>query len=55
MRNFNCGHTTLTRIPLQLFGNTPINVNYLTDINQSDILLSIRITAKKEVAELTLR
>jgi len=38
-----------------VIGNTPINVNYLTDINQSDILLSIRITAKKEVAELTLR
>ena len=39
----------------EIIGNTPINVDYLTDINQSDILLSVRITAKKEVAELTLR
>jgi DNA-binding winged helix-turn-helix (wHTH) protein/Tol biopolymer transport system component len=39
----------------EMLGNTPINVEYLTDINQSDILLSIRITAKKEVAEFTLR
>jgi len=38
-----------------ILGNTPNNVDSLTDINQDDILLSIRITAKKEVAELTLR
>jgi DNA-binding winged helix-turn-helix (wHTH) protein/Tol biopolymer transport system component len=37
-----------------ILGNTPINVDALTDINQSDMLLTIRITAKKEVAELTL-
>jgi DNA-binding winged helix-turn-helix (wHTH) protein/Tol biopolymer transport system component len=39
----------------KIIGNTPINVDSLTDINQSDVLLTIRITAKKEVAELTLR
>lgn len=32
----------------------PENVNYLTDINQTDILFSIRIISKKEVAELIL-
>ncbi len=39
----------------EIIGNTPINLDYLTDINQIDILLSIRISAKKEVAELTLK
>ena len=39
----------------EIMGNAPINVDALTDISQSDILLTIRITAKKEVAELTLR
>jgi Tol biopolymer transport system component len=38
----------------EILGNAPINVDALTDINQSDILLTIRISAKKEVAELTL-
>jgi DNA-binding winged helix-turn-helix (wHTH) protein/Tol biopolymer transport system component len=38
----------------EILGNTPKNVDSLTDINESDILLEIRITAKKEVAELTL-
>ncbi|WP_019030175.1 winged helix-turn-helix domain-containing protein [Colwellia piezophila] len=39
----------------ETLGNIPNNVDSLTDINQSDILLTLRITAKKEVAELTLR
>ncbi|PKG86218.1 transcriptional regulator [Colwellia sp. 75C3] len=39
----------------KILGNTPINVDYLTDTNQVDILLSIRISAKKEVAELYLK
>jgi hypothetical protein len=39
----------------EILGNTPSNVDYLTDINQVNILLSIRISAKKEVAELYLR
>ena len=38
----------------EILGNIPNNVDALTDINQSDILLTIRITAKKEVAELIL-
>ena len=38
----------------EVIGNTPINVDYLTDINQLGILLNIRISAKKEVAELYL-
>jgi hypothetical protein len=39
----------------EILGNTPINVDAITDVNESEILMSIRITAKKEVAELTLR
>jgi transcriptional activator of cad operon len=35
-------------------GQLPLNTDDLTNINQTDILLSIRITAKKEVAELVL-
>jgi len=38
----------------EILGNIPNNVDLLTDINQTDILLTIRITAKKEVAELIL-
>ncbi len=38
----------------EVHGNLPKNVDLLTDINQADILLTIRITAKKEVAELIL-
>jgi len=45
----------LNESTFKIIGNTPINVDYLTDINQSDILLSIRISAKKEVAELYLK
>jgi hypothetical protein len=33
----------------------PNNVDDLTDINQTQLLMTIRITAKKEVVELTLR
>jgi DNA-binding winged helix-turn-helix (wHTH) protein/Tol biopolymer transport system component len=46
---------SLTDNTFEIIGNTPSNVDYLTDINQVDILLSIRISAKKEVAELYLR
>ncbi len=38
----------------EIIGNMPNKVDYLSDINQSDILLSIRITAKKELAEISL-
>ncbi len=38
----------------KILGNTPSNIDYLTDLNHADILLTIRITAKKEVAELVL-
>jgi len=38
----------------EILGNISNNVNLITDINQTDILLSIHITAKKELAELTL-
>jgi len=45
----------LNQKAFQIIGNAPINVDYLTDINQVHILLSIRISAKKEVAELYLK
>jgi len=45
----------LSEDKFELLGNMPKNIDSITDINQTDILLSIRITAKKEVAELTLR
>jgi len=38
----------------EILGNIPNMVDSLTDINQSNILLTINISAKKEVAELTL-
>lgn len=38
----------------EILGNTPQTLDYLTDINHSDILATIRISAKKEVAELIL-
>ena len=38
----------------ELLGSTPDNVDLLTDINQTEVLLSIRIKAKKELAELIL-
>lgn len=38
----------------EVLGDVPKNMNALTDINQTDILISVRINAKKEVAELIL-
>jgi len=38
----------------EVLGNMPKNIDTITDINQTDILLSVRISAKKEVAELIL-
>jgi len=37
----------------EILGNVPNKTDYLTDINQSDFLLTIYVAAKKEVAELT--
>lgn len=38
----------------EILGNTPQTLDYLTGMNQTDILATIRISAKKEVAELIL-
>lgn len=38
----------------KVMGNVPETIDYLTDINQSDILFSLRIAARKEVAEIIL-
>ena len=45
----------LNKQTFQIIGNAPQNTDDLTDINQSDILISVRISAKKELAELILR
>ncbi|PHS18956.1 MAG: transcriptional regulator [Kangiella sp.] len=44
----------LSEDTFEILGRLPNNVDLLTDINQTDILLTIRVTAKKEVAELIL-
>lgn len=38
----------------KIIGNIPEKIDYITDINQTDILLTMRIAAKKEVAEIIL-
>jgi transcriptional activator of cad operon len=38
----------------EIIGELPNNVDYLTDINQTLILMTVRVSAKKEVVELTL-
>ena len=38
----------------EILGNVPENMDYLTDIQQAELLMTMRITAKKEVAELIL-
>lgn len=44
----------LSEDKFEVLGDIPKNTDSLTDINQTDILLTIRISAKKEVAELIL-
>jgi len=44
----------LNKDTFQILRELPENVDYLTDINQTHSLLELRITAKKEVIELTL-
>ena len=39
----------------EIIGNLPANVDDLTDIDQTRLLMTVRVSAKKEVAELTLR
>ncbi|WDD99221.1 winged helix-turn-helix domain-containing protein [Thalassomonas actiniarum] len=38
----------------ELIGELPDNVDYLTDIDQTQLLMTVRVSAKKEVAELSL-
>ncbi len=45
----------LNKDNFKILGNMPKNIDSITDINQTDILLTVRISAKKEVAELSLR
>ncbi len=45
----------LNQNAFETLGNLPKNVDNLTDMNQMNILLTLRINAKKEVAELYVR
>ncbi|MEW6998025.1 winged helix-turn-helix domain-containing protein [Colwelliaceae bacterium BS250] len=39
----------------EIIGELPDTVDYLTDINQTHIFMTVRVSSKKEVVELTLR
>ncbi|KGJ91218.1 winged helix-turn-helix domain-containing protein [Colwellia psychrerythraea] len=39
----------------EIIGELPTNIDDLTDINQTQVLITVRVSAKKEVVELTLR
>jgi DNA-binding winged helix-turn-helix (wHTH) protein len=53
-KEFKLWSYDLRKSTFKTLGNMPKNINYLTDINQTDTLLSIRVKTKKEVAELIL-
>ena len=38
----------------KIIGEVESDVDYLTDINQTDVLMTIKMSAKKEIVELTL-
>lgn len=38
----------------KVLGNIPVKIDFITDINQNELLMTTRVSAKKEVAELTL-
>lgn len=38
----------------KILGNAPSNIDYLTDIDQTDLLMTVRVSGRKEVAELLL-
>jgi len=52
--NFQLWSYALKEERFEIIGDLPKNVDYLTDINQTMVLMSVRISAKKEVVELTL-
>ncbi|TPH13420.1 winged helix-turn-helix domain-containing protein [Litorilituus lipolyticus] len=45
---------TLNDEAFNIIGNVPQRLDYITDINQTEILFTLRIAAKKEVAEIIL-
>ncbi|WP_286264047.1 winged helix-turn-helix domain-containing protein [Thalassotalea atypica] len=52
--DFELWSYTLSDGAFEVIGQLPDNVDAITDINQTNLLMSVRITAKKEVAELYL-
>jgi DNA-binding winged helix-turn-helix (wHTH) protein len=52
--NFQLWSYSLIEDSFQLIGTVPTNVDELSDIKQKQLLMSVRISAKKEVAELIL-
>ena len=52
--NFELWSYALDNNTFKIIGNVPETIDYITDINQTDILMTLRIAAKKEVAEIVL-
>ncbi len=52
--NFQLWSYDLKNDTFEILGKTPKTLDYITDIHQTDILATMRISAKKEVAELIL-
>lgn len=52
--NFQLWSYTLNDNIFETIGYVPDKIDYLTDINRTDVLLTLRIAAKKEVAEIIL-
>ena len=53
--SFQLWSYSLSEDNFQILGNMPNNIDYLTDINNTKLLMTIRVSAKKEIAELSLR
>ena len=52
--NFQLWRFTLESGALELLGQLPDTVDYITDVNDEAILLTLRVAARKDVVELTL-
>ena len=53
-KDFQLWSYALNEEKFEIIGNVTNKVDYLTDINQEKVLLTVRVSARKEVAELTL-
>ena len=53
--DFQLWRYTLENGAFELLGQLPDTVDYITDINDNAILLTLRVAARKDVVELTLQ